>query len=242
MRATRIFHPEPLQDGIQVTLTSAATHHLAKVLRLPAGAAFTLFDGSGYEWPATLTDPRGGLVQAGKGSTRQTDSPMPLTLVQGISRGERMDWTIQKAVELGVARLSPVFTARTTVKLDAARMDKRMQHWHTIIVSASEQSGRTTLPQLDQPVPLDTWLRARVIPTLVLDPRGKIGIREVFLERPGQVAVIIGPEGGLDDAELESAVQCGCTPVRMGPRILRTETAGIVALSALQTLFGDLAQ
>lgn len=242
MRTTRIFHPSPLRDDNQVDLTPGAAHHLAKVLRLPAGTAFTLFDGSGFEWPATLTDPRAGRAQTGLGSARPTDSPILLTLVQGISRGERMDWTIQKAVELGVARLSPVFTARTTVKLDAERVDRRMQHWHTIVVSACEQSGRTTLPHLDKPVPLDTWLKARAIPTLVLDPRGEIGIREALAEHPGQAAVIIGPEGGLDDSELESAVQSGCTPVRMGPRILRTETAGLVALSALQTLFGDLIQ
>ncbi len=242
MRTTRVFHPEALRDDAEVALTTTAAHHLARVLRLPAGAAFILFDGSGCEWPATLTDPRAGRAKTGIGSKNASESPFPLTLVQGISRGERMDWTIQKAVELGVARISPVFTARTTVKLDDDRVARRIQHWQSIVVSACEQSGRTSLAALDEPVQLNTWLQARSIPTLVLDPRGDVGMKAAFAEQPEEAAVIIGPEGGLDDAELEFAVASGCIPVRLGPRILRTETAGLVALSTLQTLFGDLAQ
>jgi 16S rRNA (uracil1498-N3)-methyltransferase len=240
VRTIRIFHPEALQDDAEVQLTEAAAHHVARVLRLGDGDGIRVFDGSGREWPAVLVDARGGRVRTGTGMARNTESPLELTLVQGISRGERMDWTIQKAAELGISRIVPVFTARTAVKLDAKRSVKRMEHWRGIIVSACEQSGRTRLPALDTPRALDAYLGEVEGTVFMLDPSAERGLRQSPVGTAGPVGILVGPEGGLDDAERVRAVAAGCVPVQLGPRVLRTETAGIVAIAALQALYGDL--
>jgi 16S rRNA (uracil1498-N3)-methyltransferase len=238
VRTTRIYHPEPLADDAEVELSESAVRHLGRVLRLSAGAGFTLFDGSGREWPATLT--AGGYrARTGRGTVVDRESPLELTLVQGISRGERMDWTIQKAVELGVVAIVPVFTERSSVKLTTERRARRVEHWHGVIIAACEQSGRTRLPGLAEPCELADWLRTSKGPACVLDPEAETRLAELEPPRP-TLALLAGPEGGLTPEEIAAAHAAECTPVRLGPRVLRTETAGIAALAALQALHGDL--
>jgi 16S rRNA (uracil1498-N3)-methyltransferase len=237
MRTTRVFHPQPLADGVEFALDPGAARHLTRVLRLRAGDAFVAFDGTGVDWPATLLDD--ARARTGKGARRDTESPLAVTLVQGISRGERMDWTLQKAVELGVVRVVPVIAARTGVRLDGAREEKRLAHWRGVMVAACEQSGRSVVPELAPVATLDGWLATLAAPALVLDPTASAGLAE-FRAHAQAVTLVVGPEGGFSPAELAAARAAGCTPARLGPRVLRTETAGVAALAALQALFGDL--
>ncbi len=238
MRNPRIFHPEALTDDTEVALTPTAARHLGRALRLKAGDPCTLFDGSGSEWPATLLD---GATRAriGRGIAPDRESPLALTLVQGISRGERMDWTIQKAVELGVVAIVPVFTERGGVKLTGDRLERRLEHWRGVIVAACEQCGRNRLPSIAAPARFAEWLPTLAGPACVLDPAADAGLGGLGRPSPG-LSLIAGPEGGLTDAELAAARVAGCVAVRIGPRVLRTETAGIAAISALQALYGDL--
>lgn len=238
MRETRIFHPEPLADDIEVTLTPAAARHLGRVLRLKAGDACALFDGSGREWPATLLD-GAGRARTTRGLGPDRESPIALTLVQGVSRGERMDWTIQKAVELGVVSIVPVFTARSGVKLTGERLERRLEHWRGVIVTACEQCGRNRLPAITDPMPFGAWLSALDGPACVLDPAADTGLGALGRPSPA-LSLVAGPEGGLTADEIAAARTAGCTAVRLGPRVLRTETAGIAALAVLQALHGDL--
>ncbi len=239
MRDIRVFHHQPLADDIEVGLGADADRHLRKVLRLAPGAGFTLFDGSGREWPATLLED--GRARTTAAASVERESRLRLTLVQGISRGERMDWTIQKAVELGVAAIVPVFTERSTVKLDGARLERRLAHWRGVVVAACEQCGRNRLPAVAAPIAFEDWSPEGDARAFVLDPRAAVGFGAV--QAPGAAATLVaGPEGGLTDAEIGSAVAAGCVAVRLGPRVLRTETAGIAALAALQALYGDLAR
>lgn len=238
MRATRIHHPAPLADDAEFELDPAAARHLMRVLRLRPGDAFVAFDGSGREWPATLIDDR--RARTGAGTERDTESPLALTLVQGVSRGERMDYTLQKAVELGVAHVMPVTTRRTEVRLDAARARKRHEHWLGVVVAACEQSGRTRVPTVAPIADLGDALAALTVPVLVLDPAATRGLREAAAGLTS-LALVVGPEGGLADDEIAQVTAVGGTAVKLGPRVLRTETAGVAATAALQALFGDLA-
>ncbi|MES1195463.1 MAG: 16S rRNA (uracil(1498)-N(3))-methyltransferase [Steroidobacter sp.] len=170
-----------------------------------------------------------------------TESPLQITLVQGISRAERMDWTLQKATELGVHAIAPVITSRSVVRLDDRQANKKLEHWQAIVVSACEQSGRRIIPTVQPPVRLHDYF-SRSNPDnmrLVLHPEATIALSSQ--PRPlKDVELLIGPEGGMDEDELQRAVDAGFTPVKLGPRILRTETASVVALSVMQALWGDL--
>lgn len=239
MRDIRVFHHQPLADDTEVGLGADADRHLRKVLRLAPGAGFTLFDGSGREWPATLLED--GRARTAAAASVERESRLRLTLVQGISRGERMDWTIQKAVELGVAAIVPVFTERSTVKLDGARLERRLAHWRGVVVAACEQCGRNRLPAVAAPIAFEDWSPEGDARAFVLDPRANTGFGAV--PTPGDAAALVaGPEGGLTNAEIESVVAAGGVAVRLGPRVLRTETAGVAALATLQALYGDLAR
>lgn len=240
MREVRVYHPEPLADGASVTLTATARHHLGSVLRLRDGAEVVLFDGSGHEWPAALVDARRGTASIGTGVERTTESPLAVTLVQGIARGERMDWAIQKAVELGVHRIVPVATERSGVRLDAARAAKRHAHWQGIVVAACEQSGRTRLPAIDAPCALQEAVAQLQGLRLVLDPAATVSLAAAPVEPNAGVTLLVGPEGGFSDSEIGSITDVGGLGVRLGPRVLRTETAGVAALAVLQAAFGDL--
>lgn len=237
MRTTRVFHPSPLADGIEFDLAADAARHLTRVLRLRTGDAFVAFDGSGTDWPAVLVS--GARARTGAGETRDNESPLSLTLLQGVSRGDRMDWTLQKAVELGVTRIVPIMTARTEVRLAADRAARRHAHWHGVVVAACEQCGRSRVPTLEPIAGFDAAIGRLSSPTLVLDPTARIGLRDAAAGRT-ELALLVGPEGGLTEAEIDLARGQGCTPVRLGPRVLRTETAGVAAIAALQALYGDL--
>ncbi len=242
MRIPRIHQAIPLQTGACLQLDDAASRHLLRVLRLKAGDLLTLFDGQGREYQATLLPGSGRCAEVVIGAPleRDAESPLEIILAQGISRGERMDYTLQKAVELGVKRIAPLFTARCNVKLTGERLEKRLAHWRGVIVHACEQCGRNRLPALDPPQALDQWQAPAAGLKLVLDAAapGALG----SLDTPqGAVILTIGPEGGLTAGELRRLQSQGFQPLRLGPRILRTETAGMAALAALQTLWGDFA-
>ncbi len=244
MAAPRIFQPGPLAEaraaGNEVELGAEAVRHLGRVLRLGPGDAVRLFDGHGGEYAATLTalDKRAGRARLDAFDERESESPLTLELVQGLAKGERMDFAIRKAVELGVTRIVPVATARSVVRLDGERAEKRHAHWRGVIVAACEQCGRNRLPELAPVTALTEWL-ATPRQGLVLDPEGGDGLRALAAP-DGPVSLLVGPEGGLDAAELDRAEAAGLRRLRLGPRVLRTETAPLAALAAVQTLWGDL--
>ena len=238
MRLSRFFIDAPLSLG-QHELPETQAHYIGRVLRLAAGDAVQLFDGSGQEY-------LGELVEVGKKTVRvelrdalagMAESPLRVHLGQGLSRGERMDWAIQKATELGVAEISPIVSERCEVRLKDERADKRLAHWRQVAISACEQCGRSVLPVIHAPVALADWQRqVEADLRLVLHP-----VAEPLAShaRPGSLAFLIGPEGGLSDAEVEAAKAAGFHAARLGPRVLRTETAPVVALSVAQQLWGD---
>jgi len=242
MRIPRIFVDASLTSGQRMQLDPRAANHVTRVLRLRTGAPLILFDGSGFEFEATLEKCQQEKTMAAVGaSTRKNiESPLQVTLCQGISRGERMDYTLQKAVELGVTRIVPLWTERTQVRLKEKRLEKRLDHWRGIIISACEQCGRSRIPQLDDPAELKQWLIDTKLQglRLFLDPTTTSTVTELAPPESG-VNLLIGPEGGLSHWEKEFAQQYGFMPVILGPRILRTETAALAAISSLQTLWGD---
>jgi len=243
MRLNRVFVGQPLVTGSEVLLPEAAAYHVARVLRLRAGAPLVLFDGSGGDFRAEIVAVDGDRVRVsvGERSAGLRESPLGITLVQAVSRGERMDWTLQKATELGVKRIQPVLSARSVVRLDDQQAAKKLRHWQAIVAGACEQCGRSVLPEVRAPLDLARFLAesSREGQRLVLSPNGPASLAGLATTA-ARVELLIGPEGGLDDAEIDAATRAGFAPVRLGPRVLRTETAGIVALTVLQALWGDL--
>ncbi len=244
MRLTRVYVDAPVTAGKRLVVAGSAANHIARVLRLRSGDALTVFDGSGGEFGARVEEFRkeAVVVSVEEHRTLDRESPLSLTLAQGISRGERMDWIIQKATELGASRIVPVFTKRSVVRLDDKQAERKLQHWRGIAVSACEQCGRNRLPDVAPPVDFFDVLPAGFSPgetRLLLSPTGDLRIDDLRDVGKG-VTVLIGPEGGLEDVEHETAVAAGFKAVRMGPRVLRTETAAIAALTIIQRYFGDL--
>jgi len=245
MRHSRLYVPINLKSQRQFTLPDNTTRYVSQVLRLKPGATLTLFDGNGGEYFATLTaiTRHKAIIETGDFTAHECESPFKITLAQGISRGERMDLTLQKSTELGVHRIVPLTTERCGVRLNEERRDKRQRHWQGVVASACEQSGRNQLPILDPVTRLSDWLTsnpAKATHAMVLDPLAKNGLPQA---KPTEqsVTILIGPEGGLSDEEINLAANKGFMRTRLGPRVLRTETAGIAALAAIQTLWGDLA-
>jgi 16S rRNA (uracil1498-N3)-methyltransferase len=238
---TRIFLPVTLAERLELELPDTAFRHLVQVLRLRDGDRFVAFDGKGGEYAAELADvgKRRATVRIGDHDPVDRESPLDLRLAQCVSKGERMDYTLQKAVELGVTRITPLISERSVVRLDAERWEKKLEHWRGVIVSACEQSGRTRVPPLDPAVALPQWLAAGITGTgVLLDPLGTAGIAE--LSRPeGPLTLLAGPEGGLSDPEIAAARRAGLTGLHLGPRVLRTETAAVSLLAALQASWGD---
>lgn len=241
MRIPRIFIDQPLHAGHDVELRDQAYNHIARVLRLKAGASIMLFNGDGRQYPARLTalDRKQGRAAIEQPLARDVESPLSITLGQCISKGERMDYAIQKSVELGVHTIVPLFSERCNVQLNNERLDKKHHHWRAVAISACEQCGRNRLPAIAPAQPLTGWIATVDVATkLVLDPTGQ----PLADQRPppdGSVAVLIGPEGGLGDEEIRAAQHHGFNALRLGPRVLRTETAAVATLSAVQTLWGD---
>lgn len=239
MRVSRFFLDAPLARGEQL-LDGDLAHYIGRVLRLGPGAAVQIFNGSGQEWP-------GEVIEAGKRQVRlalaepitgMPESPLEIHLGQAMSRGERMDWVIQKAVELGVTRITPLFTERCEVRLQGERADKRQQHWQQIAISACEQCGRSRIPRVEAPTALADWLpQLDAELKLVLHHRTDQDLHK--LPTPTSLGLLIGPEGGLSATEIDQAQAAGFQAARFGPRVLRTETAPVVALSIAQQLWGD---
>ncbi len=234
-----------LGNGSEVRLQPDAAHHAVRVLRLNAGDPVVLFDGRGGEFEARITRIDRGEVSVKTGAHMdiERESGLSIQLVQGLSSGDRMDITLQKAVELGVATIQPVATERSVVKLKDERAQRRMEHWQHLVVSACEQCGRNRVPEVLPLLDLPDWLAQlnALVPDdearLLLSPAATVPLKE--LGPPVRMMLLIGPEGGLSPAETQLAQSRGFRPVRLGPRILRTETAALAALSAIQALWGD---
>ena len=242
MRVSRVFVDAPLASGARVTLQGSAAAHLSRVLRLRVGDALTLFNGTGGEFAATIAGAGRDAVAVAVGEARpiERESPLTLTLAQGISRGERMDLVVQKATELGVTTLAPLLTERSVVRLDAAQAARKSDHWRAIALAACEQSGRNRPPRLLPPATLAAFLReGGSAMKLLLSPTAALRLAQIP-PPSGEVQVLIGPEGGLTGEEQEHAQAAGFLGVRLGPRVLRTETAALTALALLQREFGDL--
>ena len=242
MRISRFYLPQPLSSGATIQLEAESAHYLRTVLRLKKGADLVVFNGKGGEYPATLIEAHKDAVSVvlGEFNPREAESLLFTTLGLGISRSERMDMAIQKAVELGVTSITPLLAERCVVQLDDdARKEQRVRHWRKVAQGACEQCGRNRIPEIAEPFALEEWALQQTGLRLFLDPNGVKTLRE--LPQPqSPISLMIGPEGGFAEHERDLAVKAGFTALKLGPRILRTETAALAALGAIQTLWGDL--
>jgi 16S rRNA (uracil1498-N3)-methyltransferase len=259
----RLYHAGPLAAGTTVRLDADASHHALRVLRLAAGDAVELFDGGGLRWPGRLVDadPRAASVALGEPVDAATESPLAIGLAQGLPAGDKMDWVVEKAVELGVAEIQPLLARRSVMRLDAERAARKLAHWRRIAVAACMQCGRDRIPVIREPLALARWLDGGVgVPgagpavaapergdpagpgdaplRLVLSPRGTDALA-TLAPSSGGVWLLAGPESGLADDEEARATAAGWRALRLGPRVLRTETAGLASIAALQARFGD---
>ncbi len=244
MRVPRVYTDQAMCPESLVQLPEQASQHLTRVLRLDVGHPVILFNGDGNEYDATLTSLAKHAAQVRIASVRriERESPLRITLVQAIARGEKMDWILQKTTELGVAAIVPLITERTEIRLQEERAERRLQHWRGVIAASCEQCGRTRLPELQEPQKLAAWV-ATLQPAadlrLALLPEGDIEPRALAGKLNGGAIVVVGPEGGLSEVDIAVLRAANFQGLRLGPRILRTETAGLAALSALQALAGD---
>jgi 16S rRNA (uracil1498-N3)-methyltransferase len=245
MRSSRIYTDQVL-DGIdRVGLRDNAAHYLSRVLRVCVGDGVILFNGNGRDYSGNITDVQRQQVNIDlTGDVNPVkESPLRITLVQAICRGERMDYSLQKATELGVHAVQPVFTHRVGVKLAGKRLASRMDHWRAVVISSCEQSGRAMVPGIWSPMSFEQWLscngdtESRTL-RILLDPLARMGLTECIIP-DGDVCMLVGPEGGMSPDEIDQARSAGVTAVSIGPRIMRTETAGPAAIAVLQALAGD---
>jgi 16S rRNA (uracil1498-N3)-methyltransferase len=243
MRQVRHFVDLALEPGAVIALPEVAVAHLVRVLRLGVGDRVRLFNGDGEDYEAELLEAgkRGAQARVlARVPAPAAESPLAITLAQAIARGEKMDLVLQKATELGVARLAPVVTERTEVKLDPERADKRGAHWRGVVASACEQSGRARLPELLAPAALADFLAGeRSTRRLVLDPAAGSTLAQLQLAPGESLCLLVGPEGGLSERDLAAARAAGFEGLRLGPRVLRTETAALAAIAGLNALYGD---
>lgn len=240
MRVPRIFTQQALTANTTVELEAGPAHHVAKVLRMQAGRELVLFNGDGGEYAAVITEAgkRSVTVSVSDCAMPERESPLQTELAIGMSRGERMDWVIQKATELGVSRIQPLITGRTEVKLSGDRLEKRLQHWQQTIISACEQCQRNRLPELRAPLALPRYLDAcDTAARYVLHHRTDQQLKDTT--KPASVSLLVGPEGGLSDDEILLAQRHEFNALALGPRVMRTETAPVAALAVLQFHWGD---
>ncbi|PJG85008.1 16S rRNA (uracil(1498)-N(3))-methyltransferase [Conservatibacter flavescens] len=243
MRIPRIYHPEPLATQRICQLSEEAANHVGRVLRMGVGEALELFDGSNHIYSAKIlqADKKQIIVEIGDSQWADKESNLSIHLGQVMSRGERMEFTIQKSVELGVNVITPLWSERCGVKLDAERMTKKIQQWQKIAIAACEQCGRNVIPEIRPMMKLQDWCAEQDgALKLNLHPRAQYSIRTLPGIPNEGVRLLIGSEGGLSPQEIERTKQQGFTDVLLGKRVLRTETAALVAISALQLCFGDL--
>ncbi|MGH1374168.1 MAG: 16S rRNA (uracil(1498)-N(3))-methyltransferase [Cellvibrionaceae bacterium] len=242
MRIPRIFTEQTLTSNQSVDLDENASRHLGKVLRMQTGRELILFNGQGGEFSATIAAVGKKIVQVNVGefSAQDRQSPLKIHLGIGISRGERFDYVLQKATELGVSRITPLFTERTEVKLTGPRLEKKWQHWRQVLISSCEQCQRNLLPELQAAVNLSQWLPSvEEESRFVLHHRSELALTEA--SAPQSVALVIGPEGGLSENEINECSNQNFQALTLGPRVFRTETAPLAAISVMQYLWGDLA-
>lgn len=242
MRIPRIFTAQPLIIGSSIQLEEGAARHLSSALRMSVGQSIILFDGHGGEYSAALTEVKKGKVwvAVNEFSDQDLESPLKIQLAIGISRGERMDWIVQKATELGATEITPLFTERCEVKLSGERLEKKTRHWQQIAISACEQCQRNIVPVINSAATIDQYLADPVIGLkLVLHHRTEKRLTEMTNSN-NNIALLVGPEGGLSDREIESAIKHNFAALALGPRVLRTETAPLAAISIIQSLWGDM--
>ncbi len=242
MTAARFYCPIALPEAGHIDLPNAQAHHAVRVLRLKTGDAVVLFNGQGGEVPGTITQLQGNRVTVALQMPHaiERESSLPVTLIQALSSTDKMDLVIQKAVELGVTRIVPVVTERSVVRLSGARAQKRLAHWQGVVIAACEQCGRNRLPEVAALAPLRERLPGTqsAAARWILLPGAEYALRS--LAKPaGEIALLVGAEGGFTPAEQHAALAHGFMPVQIGPRVLRTETAALAALAAIQALWGD---
>ena len=240
-RIHRIYTEQALGPGQIVVLPEELNHYLSRVLRVTEGQPVVAFNGDGSDYAADVCRLDRGMLALRLNSRlpARSESPLRITLVQAVSRGERMDLTLQKATELGVFAVRPIFSARTEVRLEADKLERRMGHWRKVLISSCEQSGRATIPELLPAVSLTEWAHLETsAPRIVLAPDANRSLAAI--QTDGNVELAVGPEGGFDEREMEILGHHGVVPVHIGPRILRTETAGPAAIAILQSIAGDL--
>lgn len=240
MRVSRLYLPERFGERRTIDLDDDTAHYVRTVLRLKKDSSLIVFDGSGGEYAATISEAskKRVAVELGQRQERSVESNLAINLGLAISRGDKMDWAVQKAVELGVNEIAPLVTERCVVQLKGDKREQRLAHWRKIVQHASEQSGRTVLPALRPITDLNDWVDQQSGLRIFLDPYAETNLTQL---RPQdhQVTLLSGPEGGFADHEREIAKAAGFLPVRLGARILRTETAALASIAALQTLWGD---
>ncbi|MDH2924212.1 16S rRNA m(3)U-1498 methyltransferase [Nicoletella semolina] len=243
MRIPRIYHPERLEGKSHCILSEDAANHVGRVLRMSVGADLILFDGSNHIFHATISRLEKKQIEATIHHTELDDreSPLPIHLGQVISRGDRMEFTIQKSVELGVNTITPLWSERCGVKLDGERQDKKLQQWQKIAIAACEQCGRNTIATIRPIMKLSDWCNEQdSMLKLNLHPQAKYTLKSLPDVPKEGVRLLIGSEGGLSPEEIAMTEQAGFTEILLGKRILRTETAALATITALQTLYGDL--
>ncbi|MDD1622334.1 MAG: 16S rRNA (uracil(1498)-N(3))-methyltransferase [Methylococcaceae bacterium] len=240
MRVSRLYVSTPLNVGSRVELDDDAAHYVRSVLRLKQDQTIVLFNGQGGEYLGRFSEVsrKAVRVEIEQFVDRDVESLLAVSLGLGISRGDRMDWAVQKAVELGVSQLTPLVTERCVIKFNDDKKQQRLQHWQGIVQHAAEQSGRTRVPVLGEIAHLENWAGEQPGLRVFLDPYADQTLADLQPEN-NRVTLLSGPEGGFSDRERQAAKSVGFIPVRMGARILRTETAVLSALSAVQTLWGD---
>jgi 16S rRNA (uracil1498-N3)-methyltransferase len=241
MRIPRIYTAQQITPHTDLSLDALATNHVVSVLRMQTGEHLFLFNGAGGHFEATITHitKKQVMVHVRDHRTSQNESPIHIHIGQGLSRSERMDYAIQKSTEMGVAEITPLFTTRSEVKLDGERSNKRQQHWQQVAISACEQCGRDVIPAINAPLSLTNFItHVKADLKLVLHHESPTNLRD--LPTPTSIAVLIGSEGGLTEEEITLAVKHGFVATQLGPRVLRTETAPVAALSVLNTLWGDI--
>lgn len=241
MKKPRIYTQQSLKEGLYISLEAAASNHLHKVLRLAENHLITVFNGTGGEYQARIVKPHKQRteIEIQAFSADNKTSPLSLELGIALSKGDRMDWVMQKATELGVTKITPLISERTEVKLSGERLEKRLTRWQQQIISACEQCGRNVLPQLSSSAKLPAWCQDNTADVkAVLHHRTANTLTSE--QSPKAVSLLVGPEGGLSDDEIKLATTCGFVPMSLGPRVLRTETAPLAAISLLQYIWGDM--
>jgi len=240
MGLSRFYHEGELNVGDQIDLDKSVSSHISRVLRLKIDDQIELFNGDGANYLASIGNVNKTVrIEINSFLNKDTQSPIKIHLGQAISRNDRMDLSIQKAVELGVSEITPIVSERVQFRFDEKKTQKKLQHWHKIVVSACEQSGRTDLPLLNAPMSFTAWLETEQTQTLLLVPNSKLRLAD--LSAMNKVRLLIGPEGGFTENEISQAMQLkDMKQISLGPRILRTETAGITVISILQSQFGDI--